>query len=82
MHLEIVTPDKKVYEGDVVSATVPGTKGSFQILNSHAAIISNLEAGEVVVVNDKSEQVFRIDGGLVEVKDNKIIILAEGASDR
>ena len=49
MTLEILTPDKKVYEGEVTSVTVPGTAGSFEILNNHAPIISTLEDGKVII---------------------------------
>ncbi len=78
MNLEILTPEKKVFEGTVVLVKVPGTKGSFAILNMHAPIISTLEKGEVKVKKTKNqEQIFTISGGVVEVRDNKIIILAE-----
>lgn len=79
MTLEILTPDKKVYEGEVSSVTVPGTSGSFEILNNHAPIISTLEDGKVIVRGSgKGEERFIIKGGVVEVSDNKIIVLAEG----
>ncbi|HEX8376777.1 MAG TPA: ATP synthase F1 subunit epsilon [Pedobacter sp.] len=79
MILEILTPDKKVYEGDVTSVTVPGTAGSFEILNNHAPIISTLEDGKVIIRSGgKNEERFVIKGGVVEVNDNKIILLAEG----
>ena len=79
MILEILTPDKKVYEGEVSSVTVPGTAGSFEILNNHAPIISTLEDGKVIIRSaGKSEERFVIKGGVVEVNDNKIILLAEG----
>ncbi len=78
MDLEILTPEKKVFEGTVELVKVPGTKGSFAILNMHAPIISTLEKGEVKVKKTKNhEQIFTISGGVVEVRDNKIIILAE-----
>ena len=77
MNLEILTPDKKVYEGEVTAVTVPGTMGSFQILKDHAPIISTLEDGPVVIKNKMEEQTFIIKGGVVEVLDNKIIVLAE-----
>jgi F-type H+-transporting ATPase subunit epsilon len=77
MTLEILTPDKKVFEGDVTSVTVPGTLGSFQILKDHAPIISTLEDGQVIIKADKNEEIFNIKGGVVEVLDNKIIVLAE-----
>ncbi|MFI5452360.1 ATP synthase F1 subunit epsilon [Pedobacter sp. UC225_61] len=77
MTLEILTPDKKVFEGDVTSVTVPGTLGSFQILKGHAPIISTLEDGLVIIKDSNGENTFNIKGGVVEVLDNKIIVLAE-----
>jgi len=77
MTLEILTPDKKVFEGEVTAVTVPGTSGSFQILKDHAPIISTLEDGPVIVKELNSENIYNIKGGVVEVLDNKIIVLAE-----
>ncbi|MEJ7560651.1 MAG: ATP synthase F1 subunit epsilon [Pedobacter sp.] len=78
MTLEILTPDKKIFEGEVTSVTVPGTMGSFQILRDHAPIISTLEDGPVIIKTKASEDTFIIKGGVVEVLKNKIIVLAEG----
>ncbi len=78
MTLEILTPDKKVFEGEVTSVTVPGTMGSFQILKDHAPIISTLEDGLVIIKTNATEDTFFIKGGVVEVLKNKIIVLAEG----
>ena len=78
MTLEILTPDKKVFEGEVSSVTVPGPAGSFEILNNHAPIISTLEDGKVTVRSGKGAERFIIKGGVVEVNDNKVILLAEG----
>ena len=77
MFLEIITPDKKVFSGEVTSVTVPGTKGSFQILNNHAPIISTLETGKVKVKGAQGVQSFEIKGGVVEALKNKVIVLAE-----
>jgi F-type H+-transporting ATPase subunit epsilon len=77
MYLEIVTPDKKVFSGNVKLVQVPGTKGSFEILEYHAPIISTLEKGRVKINDGGSDTYFKIGGGLIEVKDNVIIILAE-----
>ena len=77
MNLEILTPDKKVYEGEVTAVTVPGTLGSFQILKDHAPIISTLEDGEVIIKSNTEERFF-IKGGVVEAIHNKIVVLAEG----
>lgn len=80
MTLEILTPDKKIFEGEVTSVTVPGTLGSFQILKDHAPIISTLEDGPVIIKNKTEEQTFNIKGGVVEVLKNKIVVLAEGVA--
>jgi F-type H+-transporting ATPase subunit epsilon len=74
--LEIISPEKKIFEGRVKFVQVPGTKGSFGILLNHAPIISTLDAGNVVVKesNDK-ETVFNIKGGVVEVLNNRISVL-------
>ena len=80
MTLEILTPDKKGFEGDVISVTVPGTMGSFQILRDHAPIISTLEDGPVMIKSKTGEDTFIIKGGVVEVLKNKIIVLAEGVA--
>lgn len=77
MYLEIITPDKKVYSGKVASVQVPGSKGSFAVLEYHAPIISTLEKGKVKIVERGTESFFEISGGIIEVKDNIVIILAE-----
>ena len=77
MHLEIITPNKKVYDGFVESATFPGIKGSFQVLKNHAPIISSLETGQIKYVNEKGKFNVMISGGIVEVIDNQITVLAE-----
>ncbi|WP_017259613.1 ATP synthase F1 subunit epsilon [Pedobacter arcticus] len=81
MKLEILTPDKKIFEGEVTSVTVPGAQGSFEILNNHAPIISTLDDGKVVIRGNGSEQHFYTKGGVVEVIDNKVIVLAEGIKE-
>jgi F-type H+-transporting ATPase subunit epsilon len=78
MKIEIITPDKKVFEGDIKSVRVPGKKGSFQVLKDHAPIVSTLENGQVIMVGqDGNESVYEINGGVIEVKANKIILLAD-----
>ena len=78
MRIEIITPDKKVFDGDIKSVRVPGKKGSFQVLKDHAPIISTLEKGSVIIVDqDDTEKIFNIIGGVIEVKANKIILLAD-----
>jgi F-type H+-transporting ATPase subunit epsilon len=78
MRIEIVTPDKKIFEGDIKSVRVPGRKGSFQVLKDHAPIVSTLESGPVIMVDPEgNETIYEIDGGVIEVKSNKIILLAD-----
>jgi F-type H+-transporting ATPase subunit epsilon len=77
MLLEIITPDKKVFSGEVSSVSVPGTDGRFQLLNNHAPIISTLLNGAVKVRDKEGEKVFNVKGGVIENLDNKVIILAE-----
>jgi F-type H+-transporting ATPase subunit epsilon len=77
MFLEIITPDQKVFSGEISRVQVPGTKGSFEVLNNHAPIISTLTKGKVKVTGKEGVQSFDITAGVVEVLKNKIIILAE-----
>jgi F-type H+-transporting ATPase subunit epsilon len=78
MYLEIITPEKKLFSGEVKLVKVPGSKGSFEILKNHAPIISTLEQGTIKILSPEgSETFFTIGGGVVEAKENKIIILAE-----
>ncbi len=78
MKIEIITPDRKVYEGDIKSIRVPGKKGSFQVLKDHAPIISTLEKGPVIIVDQANNELkYEIAEGVIEVKQNKIILLSE-----
>ena len=78
MNLEIVTPDSKVYEGEITSIALPGIDGSFQILNNHAPIVSALGTGKMTVVDfENKTQEYAISGGVVEMNNNKVIVLAE-----
>ncbi len=80
MKLEVITPDKKIYEGDIRSIRVPGKKGSFQVLKDHAPIISTLENGPVFIIDQNGRETnLEINGGVIEVKMNRIILLAESA---
>jgi F-type H+-transporting ATPase subunit epsilon len=84
MTLEILTPDKKVYEGEATSVSLPGTMGSFEILNHHAPIVSTLQDGKLTVRggNGGKEEVFLIKGGVVECLNNVVTVLAEGIEQR
>ena len=75
--LEIITPDGQVYQGEVESAAFPGTLGTFQVLQNHAPIISSLNKGPLAYVDQEGAHKYEIDGGVVEVLNNKITVLAE-----
>ena len=87
MHLEIVSPEAKLFSGEIESLTVPGVSGSFQVLNNHAPIVSTLTAGEVkiegnIAIEKGQESLFKQEGsttyfeikaGALEMKNNKVI---------
>ena len=92
MKLEIVTPESIIFKGDVVSVTLPGLNGQFQLLSNHSDIISALKSGEVRIKlsnesedlgslkidpTDKSIGVYEIKGGILEMLTNNAIVLAE-----
>ena len=78
MKLEILTPEKQLFSGEVYSVQVPGSSGKFQMLNKHAPIISSIQKGSVKIIdNQKKELLININSGVIEMKNNKIIILAE-----
>ena len=78
MYLEIITPEKKIFEGEIERIRLPGSKGSFEILRGHAPIVSTLEKGEIRVINQNNEKLtWNIEGGIVENKADKIIVLLD-----
>ena len=81
MNLEILTPEKKLYSGEVYGVQMPGISGSFEVLEKHAPLVSALKAGRVKVLKDKQNHVanFDIQGGFVEVLNNRVTVLVEGA---
>lgn len=85
MFLEIFTPDEKVFQGEVESATFPGNEGEFQILNDHAPLVSSLGLGDIrynYLEDKKPKEVhIKVDGGVVEVLNNRVLVLAESIVD-
>lgn len=81
MQLEILTPEKKVYSGDVYGVQMPGISGSFEILDKHAPMIAALQEGKLKILKDRSNDAsyFQIQSGFVEVLNNKVTVLIEGA---
>jgi F-type H+-transporting ATPase subunit epsilon len=77
MLLEIITPDKTIYSGEVTAVQFPGSEGSFGVLKNHSPFISTLKKGKIKVTTGSTETEFEVKGGVVEVLKNKIIVLAE-----
>ena len=78
MFLEIITPEKKAFEGEVTSVIFPGVSGGFEILNNHAPIISALTKGDIrIITADKKTEHLSINGGVIEMQNNKIVVLAD-----
>jgi F-type H+-transporting ATPase subunit epsilon len=77
MRLEIISPEKTLYSGEVESVTLPGTAGSFTILKDHAPIISVLDKGKLVYRNSAGETELAIDGGFVEMKQNTVEVCVD-----
>ncbi len=92
MHIEIVSPEATLFSGEVESVIVPGSMGSFQMLNNHAPIVSTLKEGIVKIYGkmdlddtfkdkfkkqDDNTTLFQISSGTVEMRNNKLILLAD-----
>ena len=78
MNLEIITPDKKLFEGKAKYAVFPGSEGSFGVLNNHADMIATLKKGTIELTDDNnSTHSFEVNGGVVEVFKNKVIVIAD-----
>lgn len=83
MTLEILTPDKKIYSGEVYGVQLPGIDGMFEVLEKHAPLVSALKAGRLKILKDKNAtSVYEIQGGFVEVLNNKAMVLVEGAAEQ
>ena len=78
MEIEIVSPDKRLFKGKANLVQVPGKNGSFEVLKNHAPIVSALSKGSVKVgISGNDFEYFDIKGGVIEVNNNKIIVLVE-----
>ena len=82
MTLEILTPERKIFSGDVYGVQLPGIEGLFEVLDKHAPLVSALKAGKLKILNDKSNtSSYSIQSGFVEVLNNKTTVLVEGAEE-
>lgn len=79
-HLEIVTPRNVVFQGEVLSVSAPGVLGGFQVLIHHAPMFAAIEVGVLKVVDQTGKEIrYATSGGVVEVRNNKVLVLAETA---
>jgi len=82
MTLEILTPEKKIFSGDVYGVQLPGIDGMFEVLEKHAPLVSALKAGKLKILKDKnSNTLYTIRSGFVEVLNNRATVLVEGAAE-
>ena len=82
MTLEILTPDKKIFSGEVYGVQLPGIGGMFEVLDKHAPIVSALKKGKLKILKDKNSSTqYTIHGGFVEVLNNTASVLVEGAKE-
>jgi F-type H+-transporting ATPase subunit epsilon len=81
MTLEILTPERKLFSGEVYGIQMPGVSGSFEVLDRHAPLVSALQAGRIKVLRDRQNHTasYEIQGGFVEVLNNTVTVLVEGA---
>ncbi len=78
MHLKIITPEEILFDGKVTLVQVPGKAGKFAMLKNHAPIISTLTEGQVRIKDKHGEEDFyEIPGGVIQMKNNEIIVLTE-----
>ena len=82
MTLEILTPERKIFSGDVYGVQLPGIEGLFEVLDKHAPLVSSLKAGKLKILKDKSNtSSYSIQSGFVEVLNNKTTVLVEAAEE-
>ena len=82
MILEILTPEQKIFSGDVFGVQLPGISGLFEVLDRHAPLVSALKEGKLKILKDKNTTTsYSIQSGFVEVLNNKTTVLVEGAEE-
>ena len=83
MKLEILTPEQKIYSGDVYGVQLPGISGLFEVLDKHAPLVSALKSGTLKILKDKnSTSQYTIQSGFVEVLNNSTTVLVEGVVEK
>jgi F-type H+-transporting ATPase subunit epsilon len=79
MQLDILTPERKIFNGTVYGVLLPGVQGYFELLDNHAPIVAALGKGQLKILKDKNtSEIYQIEGGFVEMNSNKTVVLIEG----
>jgi F-type H+-transporting ATPase subunit epsilon len=79
LYLEIVTPERVLYQGDVKNITAPGAYGEFMVLPDHAPFFTSLEIGRLQFQTESGQQWAAVHGGYFEVLDNRVTVLSNRA---
>jgi F-type H+-transporting ATPase subunit epsilon len=79
LHLEVITPERKVYEDDVDMVIAPGSEGYLGILPHHAPLLTALGPGEFRVKKGAAEEVLAVFGGFMDVRGDRVVVLTEAA---
>ena len=79
MHIEVVTAERELYSGEADMVIAPGSEGELGILPRHAALLTTLKAGELLIRLSGAEEPVFVSGGFLEVSDNRVTVLAETA---
>ncbi|MBW6478694.1 MAG: ATP synthase F1 subunit epsilon [Bacteroidales bacterium] len=78
MMLKVLSPEEFIYEGEVVLVQLPGSMGSFEILHNHAPLIARIDKGKIKIIDEGRNKFYlEVNSGIVEVKDNHIVVLTE-----
>ncbi len=83
MELVVLTPEKEYFKGEIVSLTVPGVSGEFEVLKDHAPLVSALTAGEVKIKKKDGDILkFNVNQGFLEVINNDLALLVKKIEDK
>jgi F-type H+-transporting ATPase subunit epsilon len=78
MFLKVISPENYIYEGEVVLVQLPGSMGSFEVLHNHAPLIARIDKGKLKIIDESRNKFYlEVNSGVVEVKDNNIVVLTE-----
>lgn len=77
MYIEIITPDRNIFSGEIESGIFPGSDGFFGVQENHAPMVATLKEGKIKLYTSNQEEIFEVKGGVLEISHNKVIVLAD-----